>query len=144
IDKQAVRVEVTSGQEPKMELFPRPQQFGEDSRSLGLRGITWNESFGPFDFGNSMAWMVSDGEPTFVSIIALFTGEIERRVLKKEKRKRLKKGTRNMNSCPLCERTDHNKRTCTGMFKDQDEVVVAQDKVVQEKIDLVENEEELI
>nr|GEW00024.1 hypothetical protein [Tanacetum cinerariifolium] len=131
IDKQAVRVEVTSGQEPKMELFPRPQQFGEDSRSLGLRGITWNESFGPFDFGNSMAWMVSDGE-------------IERRVLKKEKRKRLKKGTRNMNSCPLCERTDHNKRTCTGMFKDQDEVVVAQDKVVQEKIDLVENEEELI
>lgn len=60
IDKQAVLAEDTSGQEPKMELFPRPQQFGEDSRSLGLRGITWNESLGPFDLGNSMAWMVSD------------------------------------------------------------------------------------
>ncbi|GJU78797.1 hypothetical protein Tco_1275867 [Tanacetum coccineum] len=32
---------------------------------------------------------------------------------------------------------------CTGMFKDQAEVVVAQEEV-QEKIDLVENEEELI
>nr|GEY55778.1 hypothetical protein [Tanacetum cinerariifolium] len=32
---------------------------------------------------------------------------------------------------------------CTGMFKDQAEVVVALEKV-QEKIDLVENEEELI
>ncbi|GJX54939.1 hypothetical protein Tco_0284836 [Tanacetum coccineum] len=30
---------------------------------------------------------------------------------------------------------------CTGMFKDQDEVVVAQEEV-QEKVDLVENEEE--
>ncbi|PWA65995.1 hypothetical protein CTI12_AA330590 [Artemisia annua] len=60
IDKQAVLAEDTSGQEPKMELFPRPQQFGEDNRSLGLRGITWNESLGPFDLGNSMAWMVSD------------------------------------------------------------------------------------
>nr|GEW62838.1 RNA-directed DNA polymerase, eukaryota [Tanacetum cinerariifolium] len=30
---------------------------------------------------------------------------------------------RNRNSCSLCGGTDHNKRTCTGMFKDQDEVV---------------------
>ncbi|GKC83167.1 RNA-directed DNA polymerase, eukaryota, partial [Tanacetum coccineum] len=42
---------------------------------------------------------------------------------------------RNRNSCPLCRGTDHNKRTCTYMFKDQDEVVVAQDEVVQEKPD---------
>ncbi|GJX52068.1 hypothetical protein Tco_0280437 [Tanacetum coccineum] len=40
---------------------------------------------------------------------------------------------RNRNSCSLCGGTNHNKRTCTGMFKDQDEVVVAQDEVVQEK-----------
>ncbi|XP_076948326.1 TSL-kinase interacting protein 1-like [Bidens hawaiensis] len=37
------------------------QQFGEDSRSLGLRGITWNESLGPFDLGNSMPWKVFGG-----------------------------------------------------------------------------------
>ncbi|GJZ01315.1 ribonuclease H-like domain-containing protein [Tanacetum coccineum] len=40
---------------------------------------------------------------------------------------------RNMNSSSLCGGTNPNKRTCTGMFKDQDEVVVAQDEVVQEK-----------
>ncbi|GKB96062.1 hypothetical protein Tco_0982199 [Tanacetum coccineum] len=40
---------------------------------------------------------------------------------------------------------DHSKEIemCIGMFKDQAEVVVAQEEV-QEKIDLVENEEELI
>ncbi|GJS51408.1 hypothetical protein Tco_0624770 [Tanacetum coccineum] len=40
---------------------------------------------------------------------------------------------RNRNSCSLCGGIDHNKRTCMGMFKDQDEVAVAQDEVVQEK-----------
>lgn len=54
-DKQA---EDTSCPEPKTELFPRPQQFGEDSRSMGLRGLSWNESLGPFDLGNSMPWKV--------------------------------------------------------------------------------------
>nr|GEU29395.1 hypothetical protein [Tanacetum cinerariifolium] len=39
-----------------------------------------------------------------------------------------------MNSYLLCGGTDHNKRTCTGMFKDQDEVVVDHDEVVQEKV----------
>ncbi|KAI7748282.1 hypothetical protein M8C21_021026 [Ambrosia artemisiifolia] len=34
---------------------------GEDSTSLGLRGITWNESLGPFDLGNSMPWKVFGG-----------------------------------------------------------------------------------
>ncbi|KAK1432339.1 hypothetical protein QVD17_09235 [Tagetes erecta] len=46
------------GPESKTELFSCPQPFGEDSRSLGLRGITWNESLGPFDLGNSMPWKV--------------------------------------------------------------------------------------
>nr|GEW39094.1 retrotransposon protein, putative, Ty1-copia subclass [Tanacetum cinerariifolium] len=61
-----------------------------------------------------------------------------------EKEKEIKKGMWNRNSCSLCGGTDHNKRTHTSMFKDQDEVVVAQDEVVQEKVDLVKNEEELI
>ncbi|GJZ05286.1 hypothetical protein Tco_0538561 [Tanacetum coccineum] len=64
--------------------------------------------------------------------------------IKEEKEKEIKKRMRNMNSCSLCGGTDHNKRMCTDMFKDQDEVVMAQDEVVQEKVDLVENEEELI
>nr|GEW04791.1 hypothetical protein [Tanacetum cinerariifolium] len=64
--------------------------------------------------------------------------------IKEHKDKEIKKGMRNRNSCSLCGGTDHNKRTCTSMFKDQDEVVVAQDEVVQEKVDLIENEEELI
>nr|GFB64611.1 hypothetical protein [Tanacetum cinerariifolium] len=54
--------------------------------------------------------------------------------------KEIKKGMRNTNSCSLCGGTDHNKRTCMGMFKDQDEVVVSHDDVVQEKVDLAENE----
>nr|GEZ19424.1 hypothetical protein [Tanacetum cinerariifolium] len=64
--------------------------------------------------------------------------------IKGKKEKEIKKGTRNKNSCSLCGGTDDNKRTCTFMFKDQDEVVVAWDEVVQEKVDFVENEEELI
>nr|GEX20415.1 hypothetical protein [Tanacetum cinerariifolium] len=63
--------------------------------------------------------------------------------IKGGKEKEIKKGLRNRNSCSLYGCIDHNKRTCTSMFKDQDEVVVAQDEVVQEKVDLVENEEEL-
>ncbi|XP_021982204.1 TSL-kinase interacting protein 1 isoform X4 [Helianthus annuus] len=46
---------------PEAENACGPQQFGEDSRSLGLRGITWNESLGPFDLGNSMPWKVFGG-----------------------------------------------------------------------------------
>nr|GEW83885.1 putative reverse transcriptase domain-containing protein [Tanacetum cinerariifolium] len=64
--------------------------------------------------------------------------------IKGGKEREIKKGMRNRNSCSLCGGSDYNKRTCTGMFKDQDEVVVAQDEVVQEKVDLVENEKELI
>ncbi|CAI9282183.1 unnamed protein product [Lactuca saligna] len=47
-DRQAANAEDTSG----------PQQYNEDSRSLGLRGINWNESLGPFDLGNSMPWKI--------------------------------------------------------------------------------------
>ncbi|GJY19102.1 hypothetical protein Tco_0390593 [Tanacetum coccineum] len=60
------------------------------------------------------------------------------------KEKEIKKGMRHRDSCSLCGGTNHNKRTCTGIFKDQDEVAVAQDEVVQEIVDLVKNEEELI
>ncbi|GJW33847.1 FAR1-related sequence 5-like protein [Tanacetum coccineum] len=54
---------------------------------------------------------------------------------------------RNIN-VSLCGGTDHNKRTCPGRFEDQNEVVVqkevGQEEVVQEKIDLAEDEEELV
>ncbi|KAL8251659.1 hypothetical protein R6Q59_035352 [Mikania micrantha] len=59
VERQA---ENTCGPESKTELFPRSQQFSEDSRSLGLKGITWNESLGPFDLGNSMPWKVFGGD----------------------------------------------------------------------------------
>ncbi|GJX67365.1 hypothetical protein Tco_0303092, partial [Tanacetum coccineum] len=75
-----------------------------------------------------------------LAAMVFFSIELEVRI-KGGKEKEIKKCMRNRNSCPLCGCTDHNKRTCTGMFKDQDEVVVAQDEVVQEKVDLVENEE---
>ncbi|GJZ76772.1 protein FAR1-related sequence 5, partial [Tanacetum coccineum] len=63
------------------------------------------------------------------------------------------------NSCSLCGSIDHNKRTCPRSFKVQDEVVVqkevcqeevvvqkeiCQEEVVQEKVDLAEDEEELV
>ncbi|GJU06600.1 retrovirus-related pol polyprotein from transposon TNT 1-94 [Tanacetum coccineum] len=40
---------------------------------------------------------------------------------------------RNWNSCSLCGGTNPNKRTRMGKFMDQEEIVVAQDEVVQEK-----------
>lgn len=60
-NKQAMHSDDKLCSEPKTELFPRSQQFDEDSKSLGLRGLTWNESLGPFDLGNSMSWKVSGG-----------------------------------------------------------------------------------
>lgn len=56
VEKHAEEASVT---ESKTELFPRPQQqYNEDSRSLGLRGLSWNESLGPFDLGNSLPWKI--------------------------------------------------------------------------------------
>ncbi|KAI3499763.1 hypothetical protein L1887_35572 [Cichorium endivia] len=56
VEKHAEDASVT---ESKTELFPRPQQqYNEDSRSLGLRGLSWNESLGPFDLGNSLPWKI--------------------------------------------------------------------------------------
>ncbi|GJX36749.1 FAR1-related sequence 5-like protein, partial [Tanacetum coccineum] len=61
--------------------------------------------------------------------------------------------------CSLCGGTDHNKRTCPGRFEVQDKSVfqkevcqqevvvqkeVCQEEVVQEKVDLAEDEEELV
>nr|GEX02870.1 hypothetical protein [Tanacetum cinerariifolium] len=65
--------------------------------------------------------------------IALPCSPIKKRIRDRKVRikggneKEIKKGMRNTNSCSLCGGTDHNKRTCTGMFKDQDEVVVSHD-----------------
>ncbi|GJZ70391.1 ABC transporter G family member 3 [Tanacetum coccineum] len=78
-----------------------------------------------------------------VSYIAFHTFSIQV-LIKGGKGKAIKKGMRNRNSCSLCGGANPNKRAHTSMFKDQDEVVVAQDEVVQEKVDLIENEKELI
>ncbi|GKD23404.1 protein FAR1-related sequence 5, partial [Tanacetum coccineum] len=52
------------------------------------------------------------------------------------------------NSCSLCDTADHNKRTCPGRYEVQEEVVVqkevSQEEVVQEKLDLAQDEEELV
>ncbi|GKD48750.1 hypothetical protein Tco_1277726, partial [Tanacetum coccineum] len=78
--------------------------------------------------------------------------------IKGGKEKAIKKSLKGRNSCSLCGGTDHNKRTCPRRFEGQDEVVfqkeagqeevlvqneVCQEEVVQEKVDLVEDEEEL-
>ncbi|GJZ99735.1 peptidase S10, serine carboxypeptidase, alpha/beta hydrolase fold protein [Tanacetum coccineum] len=60
----------------------------------------------------------------------------------------LQQAIRSLSTCTVCFRYNAVTETkeiemCTCMFKDQAEVVVAQEEV-QEKIDLVENEEELI
>ncbi|GJW62584.1 FAR1-related sequence 5-like protein [Tanacetum coccineum] len=68
--------------------------------------------------------------------------------IKGGKEKAIKKSLKGRNSCSLCGGTDHNKRTCPGRFEVQDEVVVqkevCQEEVVQEKVDLAEDEEELV
>ncbi|GJR23863.1 protein FAR1-related sequence 5 [Tanacetum coccineum] len=79
--------------------------------------------------------------------------------IKGGKEKAIEKSLKGRNSCSLCGGTDHNKRTCPGRFEDQNEVVVqkevgqeevvvekevCQEEVVQEKIDLAEDEEELV
>ncbi|GKA88471.1 protein FAR1-related sequence 5, partial [Tanacetum coccineum] len=68
--------------------------------------------------------------------------------IKGGKEKAIEKSLKGRNSCSLCGGTDHNKRTCPGRFEDQNEVVVqkevGQEEVVQEKIDLAEDEEELV
>ncbi|GJT56940.1 hypothetical protein Tco_0991994 [Tanacetum coccineum] len=62
--------------------------------------------------------------------------------IKGGKEKAIEKSLKGRNSCSLCGGTDHNKRTCPRRFQDQDEVVV-QKEVGQEKVDLAEDEEEL-
>ncbi|GKC74445.1 hypothetical protein Tco_1120328 [Tanacetum coccineum] len=79
--------------------------------------------------------------------------------IKGGKEKAIEKSLKGRNSCSLCGGTDHNKRTCPGRFEVQDEVViqkelcqeevvvqneVCQEEVVQEKVDLAEDEEELV
>ncbi|GKB15909.1 protein FAR1-related sequence 5 [Tanacetum coccineum] len=79
--------------------------------------------------------------------------------IKGGKEKAIEKSLKGRNSCSLCGGTDHNKRTCPRRFEGQDEVVfqkevgqeevlvqkeVCQEEVVQEKIDLAEDEEELV
>ncbi|GJX68542.1 FAR1-related sequence 5-like protein [Tanacetum coccineum] len=79
--------------------------------------------------------------------------------IKGGKEKAIEKSLKGRNSCSLCGGTDHNKRTCPGRFEDQNEVVVqkevgqeevvvekevCQEEVVQEKIDLAEDEKELV
>ncbi|GKB78128.1 protein FAR1-related sequence 5 [Tanacetum coccineum] len=68
--------------------------------------------------------------------------------IKGEKEKAIEKSLKGRNSCSLCGGTDHNKRTCPGRCEVQDEVVVqkevCQEEVVQEKVDLAEDEEELV
>ncbi|GKF51257.1 hypothetical protein Tco_0147724, partial [Tanacetum coccineum] len=57
--------------------------------------------------------------------------------IKGGKEKAIEKSLKGRNLCSLCGGTDHNKRTGPGRFEDQNEVV-------QEKIDLAEDEEELV
>ncbi|GJW73769.1 protein FAR1-related sequence 5 [Tanacetum coccineum] len=68
--------------------------------------------------------------------------------IKGGKEKAIEKSLKGRNSCSLCGGTNHNKRTCPGRFEVQDEVVVqkevCQEEVVQEKVDLAEDEEELV
>ncbi|GKG59804.1 hypothetical protein Tco_0607432, partial [Tanacetum coccineum] len=63
------------------------------------------------------------------------------------KEKEIEKNLKGRNSCSLCGGTDHNKRACPRRFEGQDEVVfqkeVGQEEVVQEKVNLAEDEEEL-
>nr|GEZ97235.1 protein FAR1-related sequence 5-like [Tanacetum cinerariifolium] len=68
--------------------------------------------------------------------------------IKGGKDKAIEKSLKGRNSCSLCGGTDHNKRTCPGRFEVEDEVVVkkevCQEEVVQEKVDLAEDEEQLV
>nr|GEU54485.1 protein FAR1-related sequence 5 [Tanacetum cinerariifolium] len=79
--------------------------------------------------------------------------------IKGGKEKAIEKSLKGRNSCSLCGGTDHNKRTCPGRFEVEDEVVlqkkvcqeevvvqkeVCQEEVVQGKVDLAEDEEELV
>ncbi|GKE37827.1 hypothetical protein Tco_1461232 [Tanacetum coccineum] len=79
--------------------------------------------------------------------------------IKGGKEKAIKKSLKGRNSCSLCGGTNHNIRTCSGRFEVQDEVVVqkevcqeevvvekevCQEEVIQEKVDLAEDEDELV
>ncbi|KAM7529188.1 hypothetical protein LguiB_032598 [Lonicera macranthoides] len=52
LNKQAGLALDPTFQESKNEILPRSRVFGEDN-SLGLTGIKWNDSLGPFDLGPS-------------------------------------------------------------------------------------------
>lgn len=61
-----MRAEDASCPEPKMELFLRPQQFGEDSRSLGLRGITWVHSHYVFNYNYGYSYYYKPGRKPLI------------------------------------------------------------------------------
>ncbi|KAJ8544094.1 hypothetical protein K7X08_028605 [Anisodus acutangulus] len=56
-----------SSQQPKTTLFSRSQGVFDEDSSLGLKGIKWEDSLGPFDLGLPILRLVSSGDSVSLS-----------------------------------------------------------------------------
>nr|GEV29433.1 protein FAR1-related sequence 5 [Tanacetum cinerariifolium] len=75
-------------------------------------------------------------KPPVVEVNNTTIGSTKRRkklCIKGGKEKVIEKSLEGRNSCSLCDGTDHNKRTCLGRFKVEDEVVL-QNKCIKRKL----------